>query len=73
MDNIMYIYNFLKTDKKKERFDIILEPLQSITQLALMAFCPCGSKLTISNNLLFIQCATSISYTHLTLPTKRIV
>ena len=54
----MYIYNFLKTDKKKERFDIILEPLQSITQLALMAFCPCGSKLTISNNLLFIQCAT---------------
>ena len=30
----MYIYNFLKTDKKKESFDIILEPLQSITQLA---------------------------------------
>ena len=57
MDKIIYFYNFFKTDKRKERFDIILEPLQAITQLALMAFCPYGSKLTISNNLLFIQSA----------------
>jgi hypothetical protein len=57
MDKLVSFYNFFKTDKRKERFDIILEPLQAITQLALMAFCPYGSKLTISNNLLFIQSA----------------
>ena len=51
----MSIYNLFKRDKKKERFDIILEPLQAITQLALLSFCPKGSKLTISNNLLSIQ------------------
>ena len=57
MDKLISFYNFFKTDKRKEIFDIILEPLQAITQLALMAFCPYGSKLTISNNLLFIQSA----------------
>lgn len=57
MDKLISFYNFFKSDKKKERFDIILEPLQAITQLALIAFCPYGSKLTISNNLLFIQSA----------------
>lgn len=55
MDSILQVYNLFKRDKKKERFDIILEPLQAITQLALLSFCPKGSKLTISNNLLFIQ------------------
>jgi len=55
MDNFLSLYNLIKTDKKKERFDIILEPLQAITQLSLMAFCPTGSKLTLNNNLLFIQ------------------
>jgi hypothetical protein len=45
----------MKRDKKKERFDIILEPLQAITQLALLSVSPKGSKLTISNNLLAIQ------------------
>lgn len=48
----------MKNDKKKERFDIILEPLQAVTQLALLSFCPKGSKLTISNNLLAIQAPT---------------
>ena len=52
MDKLLSFYNFFKADKKKERFDIILEPLQAITQLSLLAFCPYGSKLTISNNLL---------------------
>jgi hypothetical protein len=52
------MYNLMKNDKKKERFDIILEPLQAVTQLALLSFCPKGSKLTISNNLLAIQAPT---------------
>jgi hypothetical protein len=55
MDNYFNLYHLMKRDKKKERFDIILEPLQAITQLALLSVSPKGSKLTISNNLLSIQ------------------
>ena len=55
MNTFFQLYNIIKSEKKKERFDIILEPLQAITQLALLSFCPKGSKLTISNNLLSIQ------------------
>ena len=58
MDTFLQIYNLFKKDKKKERFDIILEPLQAVTQLALLSFCPKGSKLAISNNLLSIQAPT---------------
>jgi hypothetical protein len=54
MDKYFSIYQFVK-EKRKERFDIILEPLQAITQLALLSACPKGSKLTISNNILSIQ------------------
>ena len=55
MDKYLHVYNFIKGERKRERFDIILEPLQAIIQLALISFCPKGSKLTISNNLLSIQ------------------
>jgi hypothetical protein len=58
MDTLLHAYNLFKKDKKKERFDIILEPLQAVTQLALLSFCPKGSKLTIANNLLNIQTPT---------------
>jgi hypothetical protein len=58
MDTILNIYNLFKKDYRKERFDIILEPLQAMTQLAFLAFHPKGSKLTISNNLVFIQTST---------------
>jgi hypothetical protein len=55
MDALKTFYFLFLADKKKERFDMILEPLQAITQLALISFCPVGSKLSISNNLLTIQ------------------
>ena len=55
MNTFVQLYNLIKHEKKKERFEIILEPLQAVTQLALLSFCPKGSKLTISNNLLSIQ------------------
>jgi hypothetical protein len=55
MNTFIQIYNIVKTDKKKERFDIILEPLQAVAQLALLSFCPKGTKLAIANNLLTIQ------------------
>jgi hypothetical protein len=43
MNTVIHFYNLMKTEKKKERFDIILEPLQAVTQLALLSFCPKGS------------------------------
>lgn len=52
--NVKMLYSTF-VNKKKERFDIILEPLQAITQLALIAFCPIGTKIAIQNNLLEIQ------------------
>jgi len=55
MNSFYHLYTLMKNDKKKERFDIILEPLQAVTQLALLSFCPKGSKLNIANNLLTIQ------------------
>ena len=55
MNTFLQFYNLMKNEKKKERFDIILEPLQAVSQLALLSFCPKGSKLAIANNLLTIQ------------------
>ena len=55
MDTVLKFYSLLRKEKKKERFDIILEPLQAVIQLALLSFYPKGTKLTIANNLLSIQ------------------
>lgn len=46
---------FTSNNRKKEKLDYILEPLQSMTQLCFLSFCPLGSKLTIHDNLLMIQ------------------
>lgn len=57
INNIKLLYNNLYS-KKKERFDIILEPLQAIIQLALLKYCPLGTKITIHNNLIELQLPT---------------
>jgi len=49
--NIMEI---LRT-KDKERADLILEPMQVMIQLALLAHSPIGTKISVSNNILSIQ------------------
>jgi hypothetical protein len=71
MDALVGLYGMFVKDKGKgkERFDIILEPMQAMTQIALISFCPKGSKLSITNNLLLIQTPTWIqgitrSYNH---------
>lgn len=56
--NIKIISNTFANGKKKERFDTILEPLQCITQLALLSFCPVGTKISIEKNLLHLQMPT---------------
>ena len=55
MDSLKTIYNIMRSDRRKERYEMTLEPLQAIIQLALLSFCPVGSRLAISNNLLSIQ------------------
>ena len=41
--------------KPRERFETILEPLQALLQIGLLAFYPIGSKLAIHNNILTVQ------------------
>ena len=55
MEVFQTLYSAVRPEKKKERFETILEPLQAITQLALLSFFPKGTKLSISNNLLYVQ------------------
>ena len=46
----------LKKDTvKKERSDMILEPLQVMIQLGLLSHCPVGTKVSVADNLLHIQ------------------
>jgi hypothetical protein len=49
------IYDYFNGKKQREKLDYILEPFQAMTQLALLSFCPVGSKLTINDNILTIQ------------------
>jgi hypothetical protein len=49
------LYSTIKSKKKKERFETILEPLQAILQIGYLSFSPIGTKLTIRNNILQIQ------------------
>lgn len=41
--------------KNKKRTDVILEPLQAMIQLGLLAYSPSGTKLAIHNNTLLLQ------------------
>ena len=41
--------------RMKERSDMILEPLQVMIQLGILSFCPVGTKLSISSNILYLQ------------------
>tara|TARA_Y100001970_G_scaffold27988_1_gene34256 strand:+ start:2154 stop:2777 length:624 start_codon:yes stop_codon:yes gene_type:complete len=39
----------------KEKVDMILEPLQVLTQLAVLSYLPVGTKISICNNILYLQ------------------
>lgn len=52
---ISLLYKTISGNKKKERFETILEPLQALIQIALLSYYPIGTKLTIQNNILYIQ------------------
>ena len=55
MEALKLVYSAIWADRNKERFEMILEPFQAITQLALLSYCPIGSKLSIADNILYIQ------------------
>lgn len=55
MEALKLVYSAIGPDRNKERFEMILEPFQAITQLALLSYCPIGSKLSIADNILYIQ------------------
>ena len=49
------LYNAFVYNKQKDKIDMILEPLQSMLQLALLSVCPVGTKLRIKENILYLQ------------------
>lgn len=55
METLKLLYSTFTYDRTKERFEMILEPFQAMTQLAILAYFPTGSKLSITHNLLQIQ------------------
>ena len=42
----------------QEKTDRVLEPLQAMIQLALLSYCPIGTKLCVNNNILSLQLPT---------------
>ena len=56
METLKSLYHSLyKESNKKEKIDMLLEPLQSMIQLSILSCCPIGTKLSITNNILTIQ------------------
>jgi hypothetical protein len=52
---ITNLYNSFNIHKSKEKNNMILEPLQGMIQLALLCGCKVGTKLTIYDNILYLQ------------------
>ena len=53
--SLSILYNTFIYNKQKDKVDMILEPLQSMIQLALLSVCPVGTKLRIKENILYLQ------------------
>ena len=52
---IKTLYNSLFYKSSKDKTDMVLEPLQAIVQLAILSLCPIGTKLTIQENILYLN------------------
>jgi hypothetical protein len=53
-----YIYNSLISIKGKEKINMVLEPLQSMIQVALLSVTLIGTKMAIHENILYLQTPT---------------
>lgn len=58
MEAMKAVYGAVRAERPKERFDMLLEPMQAMSQLALLGSCPTGTKLSITNNILVVQLPT---------------
>ena len=58
MEAMKAVYGAVRPERQKERFDMLLEPMQAMSQLALLGSCPVGTKLSITNNILVLQLPT---------------
>jgi hypothetical protein len=54
-EQLKTLYNTLSIHKSKDKLDMILEPLQSMIQIALLGISPIGTKLAIQENILYLQ------------------
>ena len=54
-NTFMMLYNSLSFSKAKDKIDMVLEPLQAMIQLSLLSVSMIGTKLTIQENILYIQ------------------
>ena len=54
-NTIHLLYNTFIYNKQKDKIDMILEPFQSMIQLALLSVCPIGTKLRIKENILYLH------------------
>ena len=50
--------NYMDLTSRKERSDMILEPLQVMVQLALLSYSPIGTKVSVADNILHLQFPT---------------
>jgi hypothetical protein len=55
IQNLYHALNSIMSAKPKDKVDMILEPLQSMIQLALLSTCSIGTKLHIQENILYLQ------------------
>ena len=60
MNTIINAYQIKNFYRPKDKIDMILEPLQSMVQLALLGRTPIGTKLAIYENILYLQTPTFI-------------
>lgn len=51
---------FFRSKNVKEQSDMILEPLQVLITLAILGFCPVGTKISISHNTLYLHRPTLV-------------
>lgn len=58
MEAMKAVYGAVRPERPKERFDMLVEPMQAMSQLALLSSCPTGTKLSITNNILVLQLPT---------------
>lgn len=54
-EQLKTLYTTLSLYKSKDKLDMVLEPFQSMVQIALLSTSPIGTKLAIQENILYLQ------------------